>query len=77
MKGFGKSWGAPVCDPAVHIETPVGEECGYCDRRIAEGDHGVRMPFPGDPSGRGYMNCHHMCFLRAILPEWMIHAGTA
>lgn len=77
MQWFGRDWGAPICQMGEHIPTPVGEDCGFCDKLIAEGDHGVRMPFVGDPSGRGYMNAHHLCFLRSILPEHMIHKGQA
>lgn len=75
MKWFGESWGAPVCEDETHIEIPVGESCGYCDEPIAEGDQGLRMPFVGDPSGRGYMNAHHGCLLRAVLPPEMLGKG--
>jgi len=78
MKWFGESWHAPVCEPDEHIETPVGEDCGYCDEPIAEGDRGLRMPFVGDPSEKGYMNAHQMCLLRAVVPAEMLDdAGPA
>lgn len=72
MQWFGKSWGAPICDIADQIDTPVGEPCGYCEDPIAEGDIGFRMPFVGDPTGRGYMNAHHQCLMKAILPPEML-----
>jgi len=72
MKWFGESWGAPVCTAEDHIETPVGDDCGYCDDLIEEGDRGFRMPFVGDPSGRGYMNAHQACLLMAVLPPEML-----
>jgi len=75
MKWFGESWGAPVCEPEEHIETPVGEPCGYCDEPIAEGDIGFRMPFVSDPSGIGHMDAHHACLLRVIGVHEMLGEG--
>jgi hypothetical protein len=53
IRWFGESWGAPVCDPRAHVETPVGWTCeGHphmhkdCDdERIKEGDQGVTLPY--------------------------------
>ncbi len=77
MQWFGESWGAPVCDPKTHIPTPVGSSCAACSAPIAAADCGVHLPFVGDPSGKGYLDYHHLCFLRSILPERLIHKGQA
>ena len=66
MQWFGADWGAPICRMGEHIPTPVGEDCGYCDKSIATEDRGLRMPFVGDPSGKGYLNVHHLCFCRVV-----------
>ena len=47
MRWFGKPWGAEACDPASHVETPVGEICMWCDEPIAEEDRGFLMPHLG------------------------------
>lgn len=59
IKWFGASWGAPCCEPALHVDTPVGEFCFYCEQPIGadaqgllvghwatvDGDHGY-VPTP-------------------------------
>lgn len=44
IRWFGRSWGAPVCDPRAHINTPPGLVCARCDGEIDEDDQGVTMP---------------------------------
>jgi hypothetical protein len=51
-KWFGDSWGAPVCEPDEHVETPVGRRCFGHDHMhakrielIEEDDQGVMIPF--------------------------------
>lgn len=49
---FGESWGAPVCEPKLHVDTPVGTECVghehmHTDDRpdtIQPGDQGITLP---------------------------------
>lgn len=53
---FGESWGAPVCDPDEHVETPFGAVCLWCDELVDE-----------DDSGFVYANgpvAHRDCFIR-------------
>lgn len=59
MPWFGESWGAPVCDPAEHVETPFGAVCIHCDELIDE-----------DDAGFVYMNgpvAHRDCFIRGAV----------
>lgn len=68
MKWFGESWGAPVCDPEDHIETPVDEVCPgrLCVRKIIrEGDRGISVPWVHD----GFVDTldwHLNCFLHEL-----------
>jgi hypothetical protein len=39
MRWFGESWGAPVCEDAEHVATPVGCECFECEL-----DQGFMLP---------------------------------
>lgn len=41
VRWFGKSWGAPVCDPRYHVETPLGEVCLECAGAVVDGDQGL------------------------------------
>lgn len=69
---FGASWGAPICSPSEHVETPVGEACMYCDAPIEADDQGVRMPSM-KPKGLTFvsvvLSAHLDCFLQTILPH--------
>lgn len=58
MQWFGKSWGAPACDPEYHIETPAGAVCYQCDEGIEPDDTGVIL----GPAAA----CHLNCFLRTV-----------
>ncbi len=65
MNWFGESWGASVCDPATHVETPVGAECGWCSEQIEAGDAGVCLPVAAEIP---YMMKHHLnCWLRQVV----------
>ncbi len=44
MKWFGRVWLAPVCNPAEHVTTPIGEPCGYCRAPIEAGSRGFFLP---------------------------------
>ena len=65
---FGKSWGAPVCDPEDHAETPVGSKCWRCKECIAKDDQGVTMPLVG-VEGVTMIHAHLDCYLESILPH--------
>lgn len=69
MQWFGESWGAPVCDPADHVDTPVDLQCPYCPKQIDEGDQGFLLPFISDETGVTVLAFHRNCLLRSILPE--------
>lgn len=66
VKWFGASWGAPVCDPALASETPVGRPCGHCDGPIAAGDRGVILPFLGAETEPKELAYHHACILESL-----------
>lgn len=38
---FGRSWNAPLCDPAYRRPLPLGERCGLCRAAIEDGDRGI------------------------------------
>jgi len=67
MVWFGASWGAPVCDPEKHVETPLGAACGFCENPVQKGEYGVVLPFAGaakdDPPWLPY---HHRCFMKSL-----------
>jgi hypothetical protein len=65
---FGKSWGAPVCDPEDHVPTPVGALCMRCQERIAKDDQGVTLPATGF-EGMTLAHWHLDCYLKTILPH--------
>ena len=45
MKWFGEPWGAPVCEEATHVETPIGVPCLECEQPVEADDRGVILPF--------------------------------
>lgn len=69
MKWFGESWGAPACDPASHVDTPVGMECEGHEhlhgplrpREIELGDQGITVPGPD-----GRVVYHLDCWLHEV-----------
>jgi hypothetical protein len=65
---FGKSWGAPVCDPEDHAETPVGSKCWRCKKDIAADDQGVTMPLVG-VEGVTLIHAHLDCYVKTLLPH--------
>jgi hypothetical protein len=66
MRWFGKSWGAPVCEPETVSETPVGTPCGGCESLIKAGDYGVILPFAGAATDPSELSYHHGCFMRML-----------
>lgn len=59
MNWFGESWGAPVCNPADKVETPVGQRCQWCLELFGSEDCGLVM-LGGEAE-------HRECFLRAVI----------
>lgn len=66
MNWFGESWGAAVCSPVSHAETPIAEPCAWCMELIEDGDVGVIIPSMGE---RGFdrVPFHLECHLRTIV----------
>jgi hypothetical protein len=69
-KWFGESWGAPVCEPDNHIETPTWMLCAGHDhmhthrsRTVQAGDQGVTIPYLGHSTEIAY---HLDCWLHEI-----------
>lgn len=71
MKWFGETWGAPVCNTADHVATPVGKNCLDCGGPIYPHSRGLIVPYV-----QGDFTCtnepHHTeCFLQDIFgAEW-------
>lgn len=64
VRWFGESWGAPVCDPRAHVETPMDETCAWgSGAPIKPGDQGVGVP---DGSTGLYVWYHLDCWMRVI-----------
>lgn len=71
---FGQSWGAPICDDTPHVETPVGQPCGWCDELIAAGDRGVTIPHLADVwTERPF---HFECQMRMVVGGFNHQQGT-
>jgi hypothetical protein len=72
VRWFGESWGAPVCDPRTHVDTPVGRPCaghGHMHgplrpEAIEDGDQGVTVPWLGVPRER--LVYHLDCWLHEV-----------
>lgn len=77
VKWFGNAWGAPVCDYAEHIATPVGEPCLRCGERILPGDAGFTVPSLVNATSAVFgpikawheQPFHRRCFLVSVLGE--------
>lgn len=65
MEWFGTSWGASVCDPADHVVTPVGAECGRCSVVIVDGDRGFVLPVIHGERTES-MAMHLRCFTASV-----------
>lgn len=73
VRWFGESWGAPVCEQANHIETPVGMPCGGHEHLhstpdswlIHEHDQGITVPYHG-AEGISTIAYHLDCWLHEI-----------
>jgi hypothetical protein len=60
---FGKDWGARICRKTPHQPTPVGEPCPGCDDPIAEGEHGVLIPYRTLDGSRLQLQFHLKCYV--------------
>lgn len=68
MEWFGESWGAAVCRPETHVETPVGEPCRACGVPIEAGERGVVL-LDRDRGGVAEGPMHVDCLLDLVVPE--------
>jgi hypothetical protein len=69
VRWFGESWGAPVCDPKAHTETPVGAICLYCPDPIESDDQGFVVPHLGEADESVV---HRACLMHSILGYWPV-----
>lgn len=70
---FGKSWGAPACDPETHVPTPVGEKCLRCQEPILDGHQGLGI-WCVDKWAEGTVFAtkrwwHLDCYLKMVIPH--------
>lgn len=82
MWWFGKTWGAPICEPSRHLpdsDAPFGWKCEGCSQLIARTDCGVVTPLveqlylgaePGmelmSPRSPTWCAWHLACFCREL-----------
>lgn len=67
---FGKNWGSPMCDPAMHCPTPVGEPCLWCEERIAADDDGFLSAVIDSPGAALQLReapYHLDCYIRNVV----------
>jgi len=69
MHWFGQSWGAPVCDPNLQVDVPVGQFCaGPCGKAIGPADTGVIIPLLSREADATDSAYHLQCFVSVVLP---------
>jgi hypothetical protein len=62
-----KSFGYKAPDPRIEqVPTPVGAKCQYCKKVIAEGDHGLILPFHGEPGDSPEHVLHVRCMAQIM-----------
>ena len=73
LRWFGESWGAPVCEPELHVETPVDMVCLGHDHMhstrssfIKAGDQGVTLPDYGRTDRVTRVAYHLDCWLHEV-----------
>lgn len=69
---FGKSWGAPCCEPKDHAATPAWVQCHRCKEVIMPDDQGLITPLataPGNALAPTMLAEHIDCFLWHINPH--------
>ena len=64
VRWFGESWGAPVCDPRSHVETPEGSLCPQCKEVVVQGQQGVGVPYMASET---YLWWHLDCWLQEVV----------
>ncbi len=71
IRWFGKSWGAAVCEPDQHTETPVGIACMRCRVAIEPRDRGFALQC-ADVNDQGELVVstvveHLRCFINGLV----------
>lgn len=66
---FGKSWGAPICEPEMHVETPLFQRCYRCQESILKDDQGVVMPYQPMEGPPTWLAAHIDCFVKVTQPH--------
>ena len=73
VQWFGPDWGAPVCHPATHVDTPTGETCEECRQPITADDCGLGIPYSDPVAMRAeWLPYHRLCFLRTVIPDSVV-----
>ena len=76
MRWFGKPWSAGCCTPDRHVETPVGQACGWCGEPIGVDDQGITMPLVDSSGAFGRIASHLDCHLRQVVGSVAHLRGT-
>lgn len=64
MKYFGVAWNPHIAS-LEQVSAPIGEDCGWCEEPIMEGDDGLTIPHVSETvTEKPY---HQECFLRTIV----------
>jgi len=66
LQWFGESWGAPICDPADHADTPTGQACARCEKPIEPGAQGLLVLHVGDIKPPERLPWHLDCWLESL-----------
>lgn len=77
VQWFGLAPFGGICEDDNHVETPVGQKCGWCDETIEATDAGTRMihmgsldPTDGSKLEAHYRPYHQECQLRMIVGSY-------
>ena len=66
---FGEPWPSGVCDSGIQVDTPVGEQCVWCEEAIQQGDQGSFMygVWRDSLTPRPIQPVHRECSLRSVI----------
>ncbi len=76
MKWFGQPWGAPLCEAAEQMGTPIGDPCLRCKVEIVAGDQGVILPLVIEDGTATLVAMHLDCLVRSVVPDEIAVAKT-
>jgi len=75
VRWFGRSWDAPVNDPALEIPIPIGTQCARCNVIFEDYHRGVRIPFVASRAEGGKIHVEPSGFFYYHLDCWMYELG--